>query len=110
MNAAFNLHSIRSRRGSSSKGFTLVELLVVIGIIAILIGVLLPALRRAREAARAVQCLSNIRQLSIATISWATDHKGFMPAGGGFGIYCWDPLNQRSLSAGALAAQNCFGG
>jgi prepilin-type processing-associated H-X9-DG protein/prepilin-type N-terminal cleavage/methylation domain-containing protein len=66
----------RSRRRSDA--FTLVELLVVIGIIAVLIGVLLPALNKARASAQTVQCLSNCRQLAIASTIFANEHKGYM--------------------------------
>ncbi len=62
------------------KGFTLVELLVVIGIIALLISVLLPALNRARQAAATLMCLSNVRQLALAATMFAQEHHGRVPA------------------------------
>jgi prepilin-type N-terminal cleavage/methylation domain-containing protein len=61
------------------KAFTLVELLVVVGIIALLIAILLPALRRAHEQAMAVQCSSNQRQLMAAFLTFALDHKNHLP-------------------------------
>ncbi len=65
-----------NRQFRPTAGFTLIELLVVISIIALLIALLLPALGKAREGARAGQCLSNVRQTGMAHHSYMADHDG----------------------------------
>ena len=61
--------------------FTLVELLVVIGIIALLISILLPALTRAKEAAAKTACMANLKQMNLAWTTYASDYKGWLIMG-----------------------------
>jgi len=62
--------------------FTLVELLVVIGVIGVLVGILLPALAAARRSAQSVKCLNNLRQVATGAMIHASRHKGFYPLAG----------------------------
>ncbi len=77
----------RMRFSHSPRAFTLIELLVVIAIIAVLIGMLMPALGKAREAGRAIVCLSNQRQLSTSMFQYAGDYKTIP------GAYWQGPIN-----------------
>jgi prepilin-type N-terminal cleavage/methylation domain-containing protein len=101
---ALRLSSARAAQTAvSGLAFTLIELLVVIAIIAILAAMLLPALSRAKEAARSANCLSNLRQLGIASMTYTLDNKGRLP-------FFWDwlrvpPGSRADLSTGLLYPQ-----
>src|SRR5437868_4196432 len=69
------------------RGFTLIELLVVIGIIALLVAMLMPALNKARDSAKQVQCAAQLKQLSMGLLNYANNNKGYFPTWSGWHTY-----------------------
>ncbi|MEM1011710.1 MAG: type II secretion system protein [Planctomycetota bacterium] len=76
----------RSSHRGVARGFTLVELLVVIGIISLLVSILLPTLSRARDSARNIQCANNLRQVGIAFMGYQNDFEGYLPSPKAVGV------------------------
>src|SRR5687768_8011808 len=107
---ASNFTGLPARSPQRRAAFTLVELLVVIGIIAILISILLPTLNRARESARATKCLSNMRNLAQATLMFAQENRGLMPGRAASSTVMWDASRGkvRTVTAAEAAAGECF--
>jgi len=77
--------SFRRRNLSNRAGFTLIELLVVIAVIALLMALLVPVLRSARELGQRTVCLSNLRQLTLAWLAYADQNDGNIVSGSAFG-------------------------
>lgn len=75
---------MNSVQESKRHGFTLIEMLVVVGITAVLVAMLLPALQKARNVAKQMACASNLRQMGIAIAAYAADNDGYIPPWGGF--------------------------
>jgi prepilin-type N-terminal cleavage/methylation domain-containing protein/prepilin-type processing-associated H-X9-DG protein len=99
------LHRPVPRHPHAAVGFTLIELLVVISIIALLIGILLPALGAARGSARSVQCLSNARQIGIASQAYLADNSNHYIQFSNF-MYSWEPYQGANLASATGAPAN----
>ena len=93
-------------RNNRKYGFTLIELLVVISIIALLIGLILPALSSAQKSAKSIECLNQQKQMGIAVVVYQEDHQSYFPPArydDNDGTYAWDVIERNGVySAGLL--------
>ncbi len=103
-----SIRSLSPFRASQRRGFTLVELLVVIGIIAVLVGILLPTMGKAREHAKRTQCLSNLRQQSVYIQMYLNQFKDQLPIGTygpdrpDMGYVIWNGADKQPIGLGLI--------
>src|SRR5262245_35539323 len=98
---AFTLVELPAVSRCKGAAFTLVELLVVIGIIAVLVAMLLPSLNKARASASRIACASNLRQITISMVMFANEHRGSLPT---------SHRNWRTVGAGQWQPISSFAG
>lgn len=82
---------------ASTRGFSLIDVLVTISVMGVLIAILAPSLRGVRERARQVQCASNLRQIGLGLNMYADNHRGLLPPS----VFANDPTSERSSQTGA---------
>ena len=87
------------RKSSRSRGFTLIELLVVVAIIALLISILLPSLRDAREQAKVAKCLANYRQVTATSVQYFLDFNDDYPF--------WDGISTHNVCSWTYGGKTC---
>lgn len=100
------LNASRQRRRAVRAGFTLMDILVSIAVIAILIGMLLPRLSTVHETARRVSCQSNVRQIGIGMMTYANDWQGWLPPS----VYMPEGINRSSVAPQNMNTLRTAGG